>query len=193
MELCIFVKNFPKVDSKNKRFLAFLARFFGVYAAMSLLYAGYLRWSVPNGAVLDPFSIWIGEQATSIAGVFNVVVTYLPTVGEPSYTFWVEGSSLARMVEGCNALSVVILFWAFLVAFKGTWSRTIGFGLAGTFVLFIMNSLRIAVLLWALKLYPAQEHLLHGVVFPVIIYGTVFLLWVSWVNYFADYAKEKRA
>jgi hypothetical protein len=37
--------------------------------------------------------------------------------------------------------------------------------------------------------FPEQNHLLHGVLFPALIYGSVFVLWFIWVNKFSKYAK----
>jgi hypothetical protein len=31
---------------------------------------------------------------------------------------------------------------------------------------------------------------LHGVIFPLFIYGVVFILWFFWVNYFSIYATK---
>jgi hypothetical protein len=42
----------------------------------------------------------------------------------------------------------------------------------------------------ALYHFPQYEHLLQGVVFPLVIYGVVFLLWVVWVNKYSFYATE---
>jgi exosortase family protein XrtF len=97
---------------------------------------------------------------------------------------------VSRIVEGCNALSVIILFVAFVVAFSGKWIQTIGFILLGSILIHIMNVLRIAILSIALYYHPDQESLLHGVVFPLIIYGFVFVLWVIWVNKFSNYAQK---
>ena len=59
---------------------------------------------------------------------------------------------------------------------------------SGTVLIHILNVLRIALLSVALYYHPDQEAILHGVVFPLIIYGFVFGLWVIWVNQFSNYA-----
>jgi hypothetical protein len=38
--------------------------------------------------------------------------------------------------------------------------------------------------------FPDYKEFLHGVLFPLLIYGTVFLLWIIWVNKFSFYAKK---
>lgn len=98
---------------------------------------------------------------------------------------------VSRIVEGCNAVSVVILFVAFVVAFSGKWLSTVAYLVIGSILIHLMNVLRIVLLSIALLYYPEQEPLLHGVIFPLIIYGFVFGLWVIWVNYFSVYAETK--
>lgn len=101
-----------------------------------------------------------------------------------------ENTYISRVVEGCNALSVMILFVSFVVAFLGKWKQTIMFILLGVITIHILNVLRIAFLSIALLHYPEQESLLHEVVFPLVIYGVVFGLWVIWVNKFSNYATK---
>jgi hypothetical protein len=38
--------------------------------------------------------------------------------------------------------------------------------------------------------FPGQVSFLHGVLFPLFIYGVVFILWVIWVSKFSLYAKN---
>jgi exosortase family protein XrtF len=51
-----------------------------------------------------------------------------------------------------------------------------------------LNIGRIALLCIALYDFPQMEHILHGVIFPLVIYGVVFLLWVIWVNKYSNHA-----
>jgi exosortase/archaeosortase family protein len=95
---------------------------------------------------------------------------------------------VSRIIEGCNALSVIILFIAFIIAFSGKLKNTIVFILLGSILIHVLNVGRIALLSIALYHFPQYQHLLHGVVFPLIIYGVVFLLWVIWVNKFSYHA-----
>ena len=66
--------------------------------------------------------------------------------------------------------------------------ETLLFILLGSVLIHILNIARIALLCMALYSFPEYEHMLHGVVFPLIIYGIVFLLWVIWVNKFSLHA-----
>ena len=96
----------------------------------------------------------------------------------------------ATIIEGCNAISVIILFISFVIAFSGKLKQTVLFVLGGGLFIYVLNILRIVVLSVLMYHYPAQEHILHGVIFPLIIYGAVFILWVIWVNKFSKYATK---
>ena len=76
------------------------------------------------------------------------------------------------------------------MAFAGRISTTLLFLIGGSVLIYLLNVIRIAVLSVLLYRFPAYEHLLHGVIFPLFIYGVVFILWFIWVNYFSSYAKK---
>jgi len=109
----------------------------------------------------------------------------VPHSTEPSVKLIVNGQYLARVVEGCNSVSVIILFVAFIVAFSGKWKTTFFYILSGSVLIYSVNLLRVVLLSMWLYHYPEYKEVLHAVVFPVIIYGMVFLLWVFWVNRFS--------
>jgi exosortase family protein XrtF len=88
------------------------------------------------------------------------------------------------MVEGCNVISVVILYAAFIFAFyKG--AKTIFYVLGGIFLLHILNVLRIVLLNIIFLKYPQYEKIGHDYIFPAIIYGGVVVLWLVWIQFFA--------
>ena len=74
----------------------------------------------------------------------------------------------------------VLLAFAFYKGFK-----TFVFSIAGLVLLHIMNVLRIAGLNWVLYFYPPEGKMFHDYIFPAIIYGSVVVLWLVWINYFA--------
>jgi exosortase family protein XrtF len=64
------------------------------------------------------------------------------------------------------------------------------FLLAGIFLIHILNVARIVILILGLLYIPEYEHVMHDVIFPLFIYGVVFVLWVIWINKFSLYAKK---
>ena len=77
-----------------------------------------------------------------------------------------------------------------MIAFTGKFKNTILFLVIGSILIHVLNIGRIALLCVGLYHFPQLEHLLHGVVFPLVIYGIVFLLWIMWVNKYSLYATE---
>lgn len=170
-------------------FFIFLFRFFAVYAGLTLIYKLYLK-QFDNLLVfeVDDFTASLANQVQYVLGLLNYKCGLMVHDNQASIKLFLEDQYVARIVEGCNALSVMILFAAFVVAFTGKWLRTIAFIALGAVIIHLLNILRIVLLSIALLNYPEQENLLHGVVFPLFIYGVVFGLWVVWVNKYSNYA-----
>jgi exosortase family protein XrtF len=137
---------------------------------------------------IDSFSQLVANQTQSVLTLFDANAYIEAHPSEPSIKINYKGQYISRIIEGCNALSVMILFVAFIVAFTGKWKQTLLFIVFGSILIHVLNIARIALLCIALYHYPEFEHLLHGVIFPLIIYGVVFLLWVIWVNKFSLHA-----
>lgn len=110
---------------------------------------------------------------------------------QPSMRLFYHGKFVARIIEGCNAISVIILFAAFVVAFTGKLKHTVFYILGGSVLIHILNIGRIALLCILIYKFPAQENFLHGVLFPLIIYSVVFILWVIWVNKFSIHVRKR--
>lgn len=176
-----------------KPFLIFLLKFFLSYLILTFLYQIYLNSFDSSSFEVDSITDIVSVQTQQTIELFNYNSHLEPHPKQNSNMLFVEEKNVARVVEGCNAISVIILFIAFVIAFKGTWKRTIVFVLAGSFLIYLLNVIRIALIAIALYHYPQHEHLLHGVVFPLFIYGVVFLLWVIWVSKFSVYAIQKKA
>lgn len=176
-----------------KPFLIFLLKFFLSYLILTFLYQIYLNSFDSSPLKVDTITEIVSVQTQQTIELFNYNSHVEPHPKQNSNMLFVEGKNVARVVEGCNAISVIILFIAFVIAFKGTWKRTVMFVLAGSILIYLLNVIRIALIAIALYHYPQHEHLLHGVVFPLFIYGVVFLLWVIWVSKFSVYAIQKKA
>ena len=167
--------------SKYKPFITFLGRFFLVYLVLAGLYQFYLsRYDAPYA--VDPITVVVADQSVWVLELFGVDAASEPHPRQPCMKLIYEGTFVARIIEGCNAISVMILFAAFVVAFSGRMRDTLWFIVAGSAVIYILNILRIALLAAALYHFPEYESPLHGVLFPFIIYSVTFMLWVIWVN-----------
>lgn len=171
-----------------KPFLLFLGKFLLTYVVLTIIYQSYLNRFDADRNEVDSFSQLVANQTKMVLGAFDSAAYVELHEKEPSVKIIYKGKYISRIIEGCNALSVVILFISFVIAFTGKFKNTILFILFGSILIHILNITRIALLCMALYSFPEYEHILHGVVFPLIIYGVVFLLWVVWVNKFSLHA-----
>lgn len=170
---------------KYKSVIKFILTFLVVYGSLSMAYKFYLQFSDGSTFYPDYFTHTVALQSETMLETFGYNAQVLPHPDEPSLKLMVNGKYLARVVEGCNSLSVIILFFSFIVAFSGTWKTTFFYILSGSVLIYSVNLLRIALLCMGLYHYPEYEDILHSVIFPGIIYGMVFLLWIFWVNRFS--------
>jgi len=173
-----------------KPFLLFLGKFIVSYLILSIIYQSYLNRFDASKAEVDLFTEIVADQSATVLSWFDSKSYTMPHLKEPSVKLIYKGKYISRIIEGCNAISVIILFISFVIAFTGKFKNTVLFILFGTILIHILNIGRIALLCVGLYYFPNLEHLLHGVVFPLIIYGIVFLLWIVWVNKYSLYATE---
>ncbi len=150
-----------------------------------MLYRGYLS-KTDNGidGITSNVAVLTEKSAHLIGVNISIGKEYM------YYNISYQDKIVARIIEGCNAISVIILFIAFVIAFSGKLKTTLLFILSGSLLIYILNVIRIVILSVLMYHFPEQEHILHGVVFPLIIYGAVFILWVIWVNKFSKYASK---
>jgi exosortase family protein XrtF len=165
-----------------KPVLGILLRFIIIYLVLLFAYQFYLNSFKEQG--LDPFSRIIAEQVRHIQNSISYPTQLYNDVKLEQVWFYVKSDYATRMVEGCNAISVMILFVAFVFAFyKG--AKTFLFVLAGLIILYIMNLLRIVGLNIVMTDYKSYGVISHDFIFPAVIYGTVVVLWLVWIKFFA--------
>ncbi len=174
--------------AKNKAVIKFLLVFFGTYIGLALVYKLYLYVSVPSALYYPDFITHIvaiqSEEIIRFLGYDSYVLpSNLYTDDAPlSMRIWIGDRSIVQVVEGCNAVSVIILFLSFILAFYSGFKKTMLYILAGAVIIYTLNVIRIALLTIGIYHYPKYTEFMHGTLFPLFIYGVVFLLWVFWVR-----------
>mgnify|MGYP003671618692 CR=1 FL=1 len=171
-----------------KPFLLFLSKFFLSYILLTVLYQLYLsQFAV---AEIDGITRLVARQTQQIMVFFKTDFQIKKENGEGFFRLLYRGSYVARMIEGCNAISVLILFVSFVFSFSGKLKKTLIFMIIGSCLIYSLNVIRIAILCVLMFHFPEREGLLHGVLFPLFIYGIVFLLWLLWINKYANDARR---
>jgi exosortase family protein XrtF len=172
-----------------KPFLVFLAKFFITYLVIAGLYSWYLDYYHQQN-LIDGFTLLVANQAASVLRFLDFEFVIELRNLDFSVMYIIDNKLFVRIIEGCNVMSVIILFVAFVVAFSGKPFKTLAFIVLGSLVIHFLNILRIGLLTIGIYKFPEYKTVLHDLVFPLFIYGVVFGLWVLWVNKFSDYDKK---
>jgi len=175
-----------------KSFFIFLLKFLLSYIFFTIVYKQYLNQYDPVFNEIDAISQTVANQTNFVLQFFGYETRITPHDSQPAIKVFFKDRYVSRIVEGCNAISVIILFAAFIFAFSNTIKRTFMYILVGAILIYVLNILRIALLTYALYYYPEYDEILHGTVFPLFIYGVVFLLWILWIIKFYGYERNFR-
>lgn len=179
-----------KIIQENKAVVQFLVTFGGLYVVLALLYRYYLGMEVPIQHFPDYFTHLVSEQSSEFVKAMGYSSKIEPHPFQASMKFFVNKQYLIQVVEGCNGISVLILFISFIFAFYKGAKKTFLYAFAGCALIYTMNVIRIGILAIGVYEYPKYSDFLHNIVFPAVIYGTVFLLWFAWINRFSKTVKK---
>ncbi|WP_373059712.1 exosortase family protein XrtF [Zunongwangia sp. H14] len=179
-----------KLFRKYGSVLRFMGMFLGSYFVFSMFYNAYLKFFRSEKYFPDFITHLVGVQSETIIDAFGYDGAVLPHKTELSMKLFVNDYYLARIVEGCNSISIIILFTAFILSFFGKPRPSLLYIFAGSVIIYAMNVLRIALLAIGLYELPQYTSFLHSIMFPLIIYGTVFILWLIWVR---NYSKVRKS
>ncbi len=184
-------KILKNIFQQHKVFFIFLIKFLLSYFIVTIIYSHYLNQYHTQKNEADGITYFVAHQTENILVFFGANCEIINQESEPSYKIIYNSKYIARIVEGCNSVSVIILFAAFIFSFSNKFIATFLYIFLGSIVIFILNIFRIALLTAGLYKYPEYGIFLHDILFPLVIYGLVFVLWIIWVIKFSAYAKSK--
>ena len=178
---------------KRKIIIRFLLKFFVTYFLLVGIYSLYLEKNQQKGGVFScaPITKTVAKHSEQLGIFFGYPIRVEQHESELAMKFYIGDVYAARVVEGCNAISVIILFLTFIIAFSGRVLTTVIYGIVGAIIIYVMNIVRVFVLSMLMYKYPEYQYFLHNLLFPAIIYGTTFLLWIIWVKQFSYLKKGK--
>lgn len=170
---------------KYKSVIRFIVTFLAVYAVLTIGYNLYLNASEGSKYYPDYVTHLVAKQTNTLLNGLDYDAKVIPHPDEASMKIIINEKFVARVIEGCNAISIIILFLSFVVAFSGKFKTTLFYCFAGSIIIYAFNLFRIVILSIGLYHYPWRQEVLHTVIFPMLIYGVVFVLWMVWVNRFS--------
>lgn len=162
-----------------KDVISFLIKFVGLYLILNVVYGIFIEYYRPE---VDPFTWLVSVNVATLLAFFDDTISLKIYSGSP-YIGFLKGTKIViRAFEGCNGINVMIVFVAFLFAFKGPLKKTMLFLLIGLGIIHIMNLLRVSLLYEVALHIPAQLYFYHKYLFTGVLYLTVFVLWYFWVK-----------
>ncbi|MEO9953981.1 MULTISPECIES: exosortase family protein XrtF [Nonlabens] len=160
----------------------FVAVFFGIYILLSISYYLFLTVNWNSYNYPDPITAQISYQTKSILNYLGHQTETINSPSHPSVILFINQSKIYRVIEGCNAVSVMILFTSFIIAFAKDLKKTISFILFGIGFIYVVNLIRLVLLALIYVSYKEHAHFAHEIIFPTIIYGAVITLWLYWIK-----------
>ncbi|AZQ42745.1 exosortase family protein XrtF [Nonlabens ponticola] len=160
----------------------FVITFGAIYTVLSLIYYVYLQQDYSGVLFPDPVTAQVAYQTQQLLILFGYDAVIANSPFDPSVLMYIDEQIVYRVIEGCNAISVMVLFAAFVIAFAKAWKPTALYLLIGIAFLYIVNVARLVILGIVYKDYPQYQDFAHDIGFPTVIYGAVILLWLYWLK-----------
>ncbi|MFT3679156.1 MAG: archaeosortase/exosortase family protein [Ferruginibacter sp.] len=167
---------------KNKNFTAYLVKFLFFFC---LLYFGTLLWigiTTPGGVYFsfaDKYFDYISFLRKSIIGgarFFLSAMNY-DTVMEGEYNVRLKNGYGIHMVYSCLGYGIMSFWAAFVIANTGSVKKKISWVVAGFIIIWILNVLRIALLILARNNKTTIFNgISHHTFFNIVAYLFVFLM-----------------
>jgi len=164
--------NRPREWMKSE-LVRFSLKVLGIYIVWYLLYE---LWLLPDGS-LDR---WVA---------LNIVDTSAGILKALNYDIYTAGRLIGLneapgilLVDGCNGIAAIGLFIGFVAAYPGEWVPRIAFIFIGIGVIYLVNILRIVVLVITQLQWPEFFSFTHDYSTTAIFYLVIFGLWVVWAN-----------
>ncbi len=172
--------------TKNK-FLRFLFTSSSIYLILYLIYQFYIK----RYTVLDQaFIRLIINSADVILHAFGFKT--MKILRDTDYqAIAIDGSNGIWIGAACNAITLFFLFTVFIVAYPGEQKKKIWYIPLGIFAIHFLNILRVVALAIIALYQPASLDFNHTYTFTFVVYGFIFMLWMIWVNKFAEPAANK--
>jgi exosortase family protein XrtF len=165
----------------------FLLRAFVLFIVWKSLYL--FLWQKPR-TLDEPLSRSVGRQTAwtlnllngtnsfSEREIYKSTVIEGETIRSPMSYVYRDDRKVIGIADNCNGLELLVLYMGFILAMPASWQRKAAFGLAGMLIVHCVNILR-CVGLGSLMLHMREYfEFAHHYIFKMVIYATIFLLWV---------------
>ncbi len=168
-----------------------LLRFLVVYIILVAIYQIYLNYYNETLKTCDPFTEFMACQCKFLLDVFGYNTQVVQVGQEPSVWLFFNNTYVSKVTEGCNAISVMILFVAFMIGFYEGIRKTSLYIVLGILLIHFSNVIRGSFISYVYYKFPQYSVWVHDYIFPAIIYAVVISLWLYWMKYIVLKDEEK--
>jgi len=161
-------------SSSNKDLIIFVSKLLGYFGVWYLFYE---LWILPDGRLDAVLSVNIVDVAGGVLGAMGFDLFMDDRI------LGLVGTNGVIIVNGCNGLEAIGLFIGFVMAYPGDNVKRAFFVPLGILIIYLINVLRIMVLVVLQLHYPASFDFAHDYSTSAIFYLAIFGLWVVWIHY----------
>ena len=132
-------------------------------------YSLYLSKTQQKGEVFacSPITTTVAEHVNKVSRMLGYNTRVEQNTDELSISLFLNDGYGSVIIEGCNSVSVIILFLSFIVAFSGGIKATFFYGLFGALLIYCVNILRLMALSILYYKFPEYDVVMHDVFFPL--------------------------
>src|ERR1035437_3397217 len=166
----------------NKEYIFFIIKFIGIFCILYFGTIAVIGLSVPAGCY-SPFIAkhlnYIDWLRTSLLYTSKELLSLIgyKTFLADKYDLIMKNGPGIRMVYSCIGYGVMSFWAAFVLANKGSWIKKIKWLIAGWLVIWVINVLRISILVIAVnKNWQMPLGLDHHTWFNIAAYILIFIL-----------------
>jgi len=163
--------------SREKILLRIIGLYLLIYFGLLFIYNGFLRQQTP-----DFFTTLTAKQVNALYRFSGYDTTYSPLENPAEIGIFSSDKWMVKIIEGCNGISIIIVFLAFIWAFPAPVKRKLLFSAAGIIVIWLMNIWRIYALGLIYYHHPRLFDIAHRILFPAVMYAVIVVLWVIWIR-----------
>ncbi|MFY0683197.1 MAG: archaeosortase/exosortase family protein [Balneola sp.] len=140
-------------------------------------YIIYELWLLPDGSLDEFISLnVIGISKGLLESMSFEIFSYSRVIG-------IFGNPGVEIVDGCNGIAAMGLFFGFMIAYPGEIKKKLSFSILGIGLIYISNIIRIIALVYTQDAKPEIFNFFHDYTTTAIFYFIIFGLWMIWVNY----------
>jgi len=165
--------------SKHKSALFFLTKFLVLYIILNVIYGVLIQKVYPRPDYFTEVATIHTSKFLNLLGFENSTES---SVTKPNVLIKSsEEGEVLSVYEGCNGVNVLIIFLAFLFAFKID-RRLFWFIPLGSVIIHLLNIFRISVLYFVSIELPQYLYFSHKYLLTAFIFMVIFVLWYWWVR-----------